>query len=89
MSIPKFKNPACPNCGKKTKKTHTKDGHIIWWCKSCETGYDPIPYDEDEDNDEWDESISASDAALIWMSNGRDEDYQFGYTEEELKKALK
>ena len=29
------------------------------------------------------------DAALIWMSNGKDEDYTFGYTEEELEDALR
>ena len=46
------------------------------------------PYDDD-DMDEEDESLSVYDAALIWMSNGKDEDYTFGYTEEELEKALR
>lgn len=41
------------------------------------------------DNDEDDsERLSVYDAALIWMSNGKDEDYTFGYTEEELEEAL-
>lgn len=35
-----------------------------------------------------DECINVYDAALIWMSNGKDEDYTFGYTEEELEEAL-
>lgn len=44
--------------------------------------------DEDEDEDEG-ESISVYDAALIWMSNGKDEDYTFGYDEDELERALR
>ena len=40
--------------------------------------------------DDWedDESLCVWDAADIWMSSGYDEYYMFGYTEEELKKAL-
>ena len=44
-----------------------------------------------KDNDfeeEYDESISVWDAAEIWASNGKDEDYTFGYSEEELEDAL-
>lgn len=40
-------------------------------------------YDEDEC-----ESISVYDAALIWASNGMDEDYTCGFSEEELEAAL-
>ena len=29
------------------------------------------------------------DAALIWASNGKDEDYSFGYSEDELESALR
>lgn len=43
------------------------------------------PIDEDDSDDE---PLSVYDAALIWMSNGKDEDYMFGYTEEELEAAL-
>mgnify|MGYP002626828949 CR=1 FL=1 len=42
-------------------------------------------YGEDEDDGE---RLSVSDAAAIWASNGKDEDYMFGYTEEELEDAL-
>lgn len=45
------------------------------------------PSDENEDICEEDESISVYDAADIWFSNGKDEDYMFGYTEEELEDA--
>ncbi len=34
------------------------------------------------------ESLSVYDAALIWASNGKDEDYSFGYSEEELEDVL-
>ncbi len=43
-------------------------------------------YDEDFEEEE---SLSVYDAADIWLSNGMDEDYMFGYSEEELKRALK
>lgn len=43
-------------------------------------------YDYDEVDNE--EMLSVYDAALIWASNGKDEDYTFGYTEEELEAAL-
>ena len=35
-----------------------------------------------------DGSLSVYDAALIWASNGKDEDYMFGYSEDELEDAL-
>ena len=41
----------------------------------------------DDEIDE-DESLSVYEAALIWISHGKDEDYMFGYSEEELKNAL-
>lgn len=45
---------------------------------------------EDDWNDDEDdsESLSADDAALIWASRGKDEDYTFGFTEDELEEAL-
>ena len=63
----------CPNCG--TEWYVDDDGEYI--------------NDEyaDEDDDE-DENLSAYDAALIWKSHGKDEDYMFGYSEEELENAL-
>jgi DNA-directed RNA polymerase subunit M/transcription elongation factor TFIIS len=49
---------------------------------------------EEHDNPEYDENflenaegLSVEDAALIWRSHGKDEDYMFGYTEEELEDA--
>lgn len=44
--------------------------------------------DEFDDIAEIDESLSVYEAAEIWASHGKDEDYMFGYTEEELEDAL-
>ena len=41
-------------------------------------------FDDDDDG----ERISVYDAALAWASHGKDEDYTFGYTEDELEDAL-
>ena len=44
--------------------------------------------DDEEDDEDNSERLSADDAALIWLSHGKDEDYMFGYTEEELEENL-
>ena len=44
---------------------------------------DDLEYEDDDD-----ETLSVWDAAEIWASHGKDEDYTFGYTEEELEDAL-
>ena len=50
---------------------------------------DPIiPDFDDDDEDDDGQTLSVDDAALIWLSNGMDEDYTFGYTEDELRDAL-
>jgi septal ring factor EnvC (AmiA/AmiB activator) len=43
--------------------------------------------DDDDADGDTGERLSVRDAALIWQSNGRDEDYRFGYTEDELRRA--
>ncbi len=43
----------------------------------------------DDDEEDEGERLSVYDAALIWMSNGKDEDYTFGYSEEDLEDALR
>lgn len=74
----------CPDCGHRMRRAKdeifgTWDGesYICDYCAGDE-------YDDDDDG----ESLSVDDAALIWLSNGMDEDYTFGYTEEELRDAL-
>lgn len=53
-------------------------------CRICGESYHDCDYDDDGS----DECLSVYDAADIWESYGRDEDYMFGYTEEELEAAL-
>lgn len=72
-----------------------------WTCEEC--GYendvtedniiddDNYDYDhDDDDNDVYDndEKLFVDEAVEIWFSYGKDKDYTFGYTEEELEDAL-
>lgn len=50
--------------------------------------------DAGDEIDDWqdledagDQSLSVYDAADIWLSRGQDEDYMFGYSEDELRRA--
>ncbi len=53
-------------------------------CERYSSGAD----DDDDDADgETGETLSVWDAADIWLSNGMDEDYTFGYSEDELRRA--
>lgn len=50
------------------------------------SGFDTYnEYAEDRDSGE---GISIDEAAQIWASHGKDEDYTFGYSEDELEDAL-
>ncbi|NKR13243.1 hypothetical protein A5N17_10265 [Arthrobacter sp. D2] len=51
------------------------------YCLECRYGLD----DDDDDDSE---ALSVYDAAQIWASHGKDEDYMFGYSSEELEAAL-
>ncbi len=42
---------------------------------------------EDHDDGAVAQSLDVFQAADIWMSNGKDEDYTFGYSEDELERA--
>ena len=48
---------------------------------------DALSEDEIEDEESDREALSLGDAKDIWISQGMDEDYTFGYTEEELRRA--
>ena len=62
---------------------YLRDGE--WKCPKCGR---IIAFGESDDDDDG-ESLSVYDATLIWMSNGKDEDYTFGYSEEELEEVLR
>lgn len=55
-------------------------------CPEC-GNWDEISDEEMEDYD-GPTCMDVYDAALIWISKGKDEDYMFGYSEEELEAAL-
>lgn len=74
----------CPYCGTTMTKRYSYSEES---CPSCHYPYGhPGAMDDDDDDD--DQALSVYDAALIWASNGKDEDYMFGYSEEELEAAL-
>lgn len=93
----------CERCGKTfdlmgneyfSKDGSTIDGSTIrdYWddqilCYECvlDDINSNTVYDEEDDDCE---GISVYEAADIWASNGKDEDYMFGYSEEELEDAL-
>ncbi len=84
--MPHGKYAECPQCGLIARGDaeieelfgyrygHTKPQS---WCKACRSGRNNSG-----------ENLSVWDAADIWLSSGMDEDYMFGYTEEELRNAL-
>lgn len=49
--------------------------------------YDPNEDEDENDDDDEGEALSVYDAADIWGSKGQDEDYMFGYSEDELRRA--
>lgn len=63
----------CPVCGHRLRRVKDIGGY--WDGETYECKYCASRYDEDDVDDE--ESLSVYDAALIWASNGKDEDYIF------------
>ena len=70
--------PPCPRCGESLTKKYE---YSETYCTNCNFGLE-------DDDDETAESLSVYEAAEIWASYGKDEDYMFGYTEKELEDAL-
>lgn len=72
----------CYICGRDT----VYDGDGYWRCNHCNRTF-LEGYDEDGEPLDTSEALSVHDAAVIWRSHGKDEDYMFGYSEEELENA--
>lgn len=70
-------------CGNRCGVDMEYIGDGDWKCPSCGR---VIAFGEPVENDDG-ELISIWEAADIYFSNGCDEDYQFGYTHEELANA--
>ena len=74
----------CPECGHRMRRVLDSWGNWDGETYCC----DYCIGDDYEEADDDGESMSVYDAALIWASNGKDEDYTFGYSEDELEDAL-
>lgn len=74
----------CPKCGHRMRRVLDSFGR--WDSESYVCDWCADEYDDEYDNEG--EMLSVTDAAFIWASNGKDEDYTFGYSEEELEDAL-
>ena len=73
----------CPECETEMELVWEENKVI---CPDCGV-WDEIS-DEEIDDFEGRGGWNVYDAALLWASKGKDEDYMFGYTEEELEAAL-
>ena len=73
----------CAECGYENDVSENNIVEMIY----NEYGHGSYKYEDNEYEDD-EENISVYDAALIWISNGKDEDYMFGYSETELENAL-
>lgn len=71
----------CPVCGRRLHRALDSWGDWDGESYTCE-------YCARNDNQSDSESMSVYDAAQVWLSNGKNEDYTFGYSEEELENAL-
>lgn len=73
----------CDTCGHRLRRYRDAWGNWDGETYICD-------YCSGQNEDEFDdEGIDVYNAALAWLSNGRDEEYTFGYTEEELEDALR
>ena len=78
----------CPDCGHRMRRDRDSFGDWDGETYICDYCAD-ADYDDHDDDDEYGERLDVYDAALAWLSSGMDEDQTFGYTEEELRDALK
>ena len=90
--MPHYEIAICPHCGIQACGKdqieelfgYRRDGSVPQsWCRNCRSSRGAFQDDDDES-----ESISVNEAAHIWLSHGKDEDYMFGYSEEELEESL-
>lgn len=68
--------------GPKHVKFYTRDGQLYGEDCRCLIGED-----HDQSGEVESQTLSVYAAADIWLSNGMDEDYTFGYSEDELRRA--
>ena len=78
---------SCPQCGKVAYDRYEIELEFGYrydgkkpqsWCRECRSAASSSH-----------EGVNKYEAAVIWASHGCDEDYTFGYTEEELEEELR
>lgn len=62
-------------------------GRLLGKSGNAETSNSAVT-DEGYDYDDDSEALDVYEAADIWRCSGEDEDYTFGFTEDELRRAL-
>lgn len=71
-----------PTGPKHQRFTYDEDGQQGGYAEDCR-----CMIGEDHDDDDARESLDVQAAADIWLSHGMDEDYTFGFSEAELRRA--
>ena len=85
--------PKCPKCGNTLELTSYRNPDVgfdrEWECNHCNTVWKDTQFGSLECmTEDASEMISVDEAADIWLSNGKDPDYMFGYSAEELEEQL-
>ena len=78
----------CEDCYNEMEYSHEGQNRNLVHCPNCGNEYYVDDNDDLIDDDDSSDNLSVYEAALIWLSHGKDEDYTFGYTEDELEDAL-
>ncbi len=71
----------CPVCGHRMRRYTNSIGYWDGETYECD-------YCNSSNCDDDGEGLSVYEAADIWASNGKDEDYTYGFSEDELEEAL-
>ena len=78
----------CDKCYGEMEYEHEEKNYNRVHCPRCgETWY--VDDNDEYINENYSNNSDIYDIALAWASHGKDEEYTFGYSEEELEEALK
>ena len=77
----------CGKCFSEMDVDKLSDTRLKMFCPLCGSAWFIDDADHELNYDDEDD-LSLEDAALLWSIHGKNKNYLFGYTEEELEKAL-
>ncbi len=66
-------NQSSPTCSHCGCVMHKKQSDKTWYCPACKDA---------------NQTMKVSDAASIWLASGKDSEYMYGFSEEELEAEL-